>query len=259
MLNLNEGVNLKKRKLLLIVILLLILSLCVSVAYATGSAPTYVDGTFNCNQVTFDYVANFATVNFRVVDDNDQVVSNLVTGINFGPDAITLQLEPEQEPGTVLQIQFDWGDWEDFGPATACAGTGSTRNQPPPPAWQHFGGGDAYAAFRFFEDPPGNPIMLFLSVENDGYGNVAFFISQKMLDENFPCDGTTKTLYHSADGIYSLYLLPDCGIQANVGPDFEGKMHVIQFDTIPPGDSTRYWTIDAAGKIAQRVVDPFVY
>ncbi len=247
----------KLRKILPILLLVLVLSLATTAVYATGSPPTYNSGSFNCNQVTFSYTTNYATVNFRIVDGDDNVISNTVASQYNTTATLTITLNPAQDPGTVLQIQHDYyRGWTNFGPATACQGTGDPTNLPPPPPWQHFGGEDAYGAFRFFEDPPGNPIMVFLNVENDGHGNVAFYISQKMLESDFPCDGTTQTLYTSQDGKFNLYLRPDCHIQANVGPDAEGKMHIISFETIPPGETTQYWTIDAEGHVAQRALDP---
>jgi hypothetical protein len=68
-----------------------------------------------------------------------------------------------------------------------------------------------------------------------------------MLEADYPCTGEVIEIFSSADGLYSLYRLPSCEIQANVGPDSEGKTHVVGFSTIPPGDDVFSYSYFAGG------------
>lgn len=208
--------------------------------------PDYKSGDFGCSSVTFTYYIEFALpFGFRIVDENDQVVSSTLINRSSGTPTVTIHLSPEQPQGTVLQIQHDFfGGWNDFGPATACAGDGNDNKYIAPP-WEYFGGQDAHAAFRFLEDNTGNPVLIFLRVNNNGDGSIAFYISEKMLEQDFPCTDDLVQIYTSDDGLYQLWRLPDCQLQANVGPDAEGKIHVVGFSEIPPTDAVYSYTLVA--------------
>ena len=96
------------RKLLTILSLTVVgLGVMIGTASATGEPPEYVSGTFNCNQVTFTYDTYYSTTNFRVVDGDGNVISETVTSEYNAVATLTIQLDPAQEPGTVLTIQID--------------------------------------------------------------------------------------------------------------------------------------------------------
>ena len=223
------------------IMVILMLGLTTSV-FATAPPPTFNGADFGCSTVTFSYTGNGSPVSYRVVDGDGDVVSNTQVGQTTGTHSMTLTLSPEQEQGTTLQVQHNYLGWNDFGPATACAGEGQDNQYIALP-WEYFGGEDAYAAFRFIEDIEGNPVLVFLSVDNDGEGSLLFYISEKMLDADFPCTGEQVQIFSSDDGLYQLWRLPDCQLQANVGPDAEGKIHVIGFSEIPPGDDIFTYTL----------------
>lgn len=232
---------------LAVVCLLLFSTFAAGSVGATSTLPTYNSGSFGCNVVRFSYTGNGTVVNFRVVDGSDQVVSNTAVSKTNGTHTMTLKLNPRQQPGTLLQIQQNYGGWSNFGPATTCAGTAD--DGPPPAPWEQFGGENAYAAFRFVEDGPDNPVLVFLRVSNDGEGSILFYISKKMLERDYPCTGKLVEIYSSVDDLYHLRRLPTCEIQANVGPDFEGKTHVVGFSSIPPGDDVYDYTYFPGGPI----------
>ena len=85
-------------------------------------------------------------------------------------------------------------------------------------------------------------MLVFLRVSNEGEGGLLFYISRKMLERDYPCTGEMIDVFSSDDGLYHLRRLPTCQLQANVGPDFEGKTHVVGFAQIPPGDEVYDYT-----------------
>jgi hypothetical protein len=192
-------------------VLLFLSGVAVSGVRATVLPPTFNSASFGCDSVTFTYTANATPVNFRVVDGSSLVVSSSVLGQATGTHTLTITLTPPQPAGTILQIQQDIFGWTNFGPATACtgsAGAGEDIEPPPPPRWEHFGGEDAYAAFRFIDDGPDNPVLVFLRVSNDGEGSILFYLSKKMLERDYPCSGKVidKSIFLNKIAFRALFL-----------------------------------------------------
>lgn len=210
---------------------------------------------FYCDAV----VVNFATYyssELRVYDGpdpaTDTLLGSLTTIGDFGLTAYTdiIILNKTVAEGTMLYLfLFTTGGFNEtiyFSGAGAksgnCAGllyppddeTGTTtRVRPTPPAYRQFGGEGARASVFLVdeENGSGNPILAIFDINEESQGTLLFYISITTLNEMYPADGgETILIYSNPDEFLEFYRLDTGELQINLGPDAEGKMHIISFN-----------------------------
>ena len=233
--------------------LILVFGFAAQIALATVSV-NGVGGSarFYCDAVRFSYeIGGTPTIQFRITDALNNPLSSVVNGTgNAGYPAetyqVTIPLNSEQPDSTALKIQYNtFGSWIDLAPfgLTACSGllpgtssSGDEDSSLPPPMYQPMGGEGARLSLFVFQDDNGsnNPVLAFYRIDEDSTGHLLFFIASSGLTEYPDKPDENIEIFRSDDGKYAFHKLTSGEYQITVGPDNEGKVHVVIFTGIPP-------------------------
>ena len=101
----------------------------------------------------------------------------------------------------------------------------------PPDDRLNYGQGDS--SFGIAYARPDNGITVY-GINPDSTGYLATNVPPTDLPTCDPRPYQNELLARSADGKYTIWLLTTCEFQVNMGPDEEGKVHVITWHGIPP-------------------------
>lgn len=226
------------------VFILFLMLLVIPSAYATFPAPTVNSARFNCDQVSINYSTNLGGGNltFGIFDGSNPNTSTLLGtfnhGVADGTFSATISLSSEQPSGTTLYI-FASVNGGDYGNANGTT-SGNCRirdgDEPFPvpyvPPYRQFGGEGARAGIFIITEENGsnNNRLTLYDINEEGEGNLLFFISINAVNAEYEANGETQLIFQNVDELISFYRLADGLFQVNLGPDAEGKMHIMRFD-----------------------------
>ena len=229
-------------------IILFVLLFGVSGSASATSNISVSNVTAWCNAVRFTWATEFTSVVwFRVVDGAGDVVGGpkqVQTDYESDTGTLTIHLDAPQPEGTLLTLQYNFGGvfWTPLITLQGCSGElGSSESasdgaEPPPPMYQPMGGEGARLSLFIFDEDNGsnNPVLIFYRIDEESMGHLLFFIPSSSLAELPDNPEEPITIFESEDGLYGFYKLPSGEYQINVGPDNEGKVHVVTFTGVPP-------------------------
>ncbi len=215
-----------------------------------GSADFYCDAVV----VSYDVVGVGGALYFQVTDSaNDPVGPAENVPSAAGSYTEVLEVDPEQPEGTSLKVRFsfdgvNYSDLFGNGIVTGdCSGeyskgSGGGRKKPPPPPYELMGWVGARARMFVVADAngPDNPALVIYRVNEAGVGSFLFYISKQELGELPENPDEPLVIYSSDDSKIVFYKLPTGEYQINVGPDAEGKTHVVGFTDVPPTNIYSY-------------------
>lgn len=229
----------------ILLFILFLLALPIGNVFATVGG-TLNSSTFYCDAVVVNF-ATFYSYELRVYDGPNPATDNLLGSVttvgDFGLTAYTeiIPLNPSATSGTTLYIFLFDGAFDITASFTgtgaksgACSGQYFPAGQiPAPPAYRQFGGVGARAGVFIVDENNGanNPVLTIYDINENSQGTLLFYISLNALQEQYPADGgKTILIYRNSDEFLSFYRLASGELQINLGPDAEGKMHVIRFN-----------------------------
>lgn len=234
-----------KRIVTLAVSLIIALLLPITVL-ATYPATTVNSATFYCDAVVINYTvgASGLPIGFHVFDGPSAVTANnlgsVVHGTTAGTFNMMIPVSPQQTAGTTLYIIADYNNGAPYytptgvtsGNCTGLANPEEIEINLAPPAYRLFGGQGARASIFIQSENNGanNPVLALYDVNEDSQGSILFYMSLNIAGiYEVPAGESSLLIYKNPDELIQLHLLASGEYQVNLGPDCEGKMHVLRF------------------------------
>lgn len=232
------------KKLLGIFVFLMMFSLLpISKIHATAGG-TLNSTEFYCDAVVVN-LATYYNYDIRIYDgpdpNSDTLLGSITSVGDFGLTAYTdiIVLNTTVPENTMLYLFVFDGIYDitsymlGAGAKSGnCSGLYFPPSETPPeaPVYRQFGGVGSRAAIFVVDEDNGsnNPVLTIYDVNENSQGTLLFYISLNALNTQYPV-GETQLLYKNTTEYVWFYRMATGELQLNLGPDAEGKVHVIRF------------------------------
>lgn len=229
------------KRLFILSILSAILFLLPASVFATSPSGIINSADFYCDAVRINYsiAPNGSPIVFNIYNGANPNTATLLGsafhGLANGTFNMTIDLgDVIADEGTRFYIfvetstGFPLPQIIGYGRSGDCAGYLGVV----PTALNLFGGVGARATVLIQSENNGanNPVLVIYDVNEESEGSLLFYISLNNVINDYPADaGETVLIFENESELIRFYRLASGELQINLGPDFEGKMHVVRF------------------------------